>query len=168
MHHLSRSIGGLLLAVAQVLLSAPMAGCVSRSDPNGAEKALIRTYSKSRQALTELEILSRKPEFQSCVESLSDPKCTPSERLGITLALKPVGRKAFLLPGPGSGFRVAVRFGNMSPIAPTWIEGFAFLPGESARKATPINSFRGVASRAADTYVRKIEGSWYLYYERFD
>jgi hypothetical protein len=53
-----------------------------------------------------------------------------------------------------------------SQLAPGWSKGIIYIPEESPRDGIVLSKLDGLEDRKPDTYLRKIEPHWYLYYTR--
>jgi hypothetical protein len=155
-----------VLAVPVLVLLLANFGAWKNSDDH-----LLSIFHKNREPLEELRSTSMSdPNSRACFgdSSIYFVGCSDRSRRVYLKLLAKIPSGARIQPDPPFGMWILLAHGGLSAVGPTWYKGIVYLSTNPREQGVIISSLDHASSLPPSSmYFRKIEGRWFLYYQRY-
>lgn len=131
------------------------------------DQELIATFHAHRQAFEQLREMAAEDARRNWYLGASDlstlDQSRQSEYKNLIFQIHPELQAAM------NGTTGVVRFifaGEGTAIGPDWIKGIEYVPGDYSREGVLSPDLNNAASLPANVYMREIEPTWFIFYQR--
>jgi hypothetical protein len=142
-------------------------GCRTPRVAEPKDQELIATFYADRKAFERLREMAAEDARRRWYLGVSDPSTLGRSRRSEYKNLMPqINPKLQAAMNGTTGVMRFIFAGEGTAIGPGWVKGIEYVPGDDSREGVLLPDLNKAARLPANVYIREIEPTWLIFYQR--